>query len=251
MKKVKSIFFGLILFTGTTFSQEPPTSNVVDYYDELEEESYTSPTREERGEPFYEQRKIDPKFKDKYKGDIYDYDRQVPPTSQKERISKDKGSIALPTGFLNALMYAVLAIIVILVIYMIFKNAGGFSFGKEQQKIKYDNSEETDFEDEEKIENNNFQFLIQKAKENHDFRQAIRYYYLWVLQKLTDHQLIKWNKDKTGYDYYVELAHHPIKTDFSNANYLYDYIWYGDFQLNDKQFIKAETIFQQTLNQLK
>jgi len=202
-------------------------------------------SKEERGETFYQQRSLDSGFRDNYKGKQFDYERTTPET---EPVSAPLFS--LPAGLMQLLMYMILAIIIILVIYFIFKNAGGFSFGSEKKKIKYDASEEKEDEDFENIENNNFQLLIQKSKSEGDFRKATRYYYLWVLQKLTDKNLISWNKDKTDYDYFLELGQHPIKEDFSNNTYIYDYTWYGNFRLSSEEFELAESIFQRTLSKL-
>lgn len=204
-----------------------------------------TPPKAERGETFYKPRNLDSGFKDDYKGQKFDYDRMVP---EPETRPPSSPLFSLPAGLMHVLMYAGLALIVAVVIYFIFKNAGGFSFGKEKKKIQYNISEEK--ENLESLENNDFQLLIQKAKSEGDFRKAVRYYYLWVLQKLADKNLISWNKDKTDYDYFIELGQHPIKDDFSGNTYIYDYTWYGNFNLNSKEFELAESIFQRTLNKL-
>ena len=204
-------------------------------------------SKKERGETFYQQRNLDAGFKDNYKGKKFDYGRKTPEPQIK---TLPPPLFSLPAGLMQALMYSLLGIIILVVIYFIFKNAGGFSFGSEKKKIRYDASEEKEDEDLENIENNNFRLLIQKAKSEEDFRKAVRYYYLWVLQKLTDKNLINWNKDKTDYDYFLELGQHPIKEDFSVNTYIYDYTWYGNFHLNPKEFELAESIFQRTLSKL-
>lgn len=242
------VFFCLRLVTGQEVAPEQLIDDVFaeDYANENANEPYPTPTPEQRGDIFYQQRDFDANFKNKYQGEKFDYDRitkpQKPPPTP---------SFSIPSGLLNVLMYVILGTIIILVLYQIFKNAGGFSFGRESKKIKFDTSTETDLEDEENIENNDFQRLIEKAKKDKDYRRAIRYYYLWVLQQLADKQFIKWNRDKTDSDYLVELKENPIKKDFSVSNYIYDNIWYGNFHLTDVEFGLAETIFQQTLRKLR
>lgn len=219
-----------------------------DYYDEVvESEPITTPLREERGELFYEQRNLDSKFKDDYQGKKYDYDRIV---KQKEKTYKEPPSFKFPTGIFQFLMYTLLALIVLLVLYYIIKNAGGFSFGNEKNRIKINTTAEESIENEEDISHHNFEQLIQKAKLDKDYRKAIRFYYLWVLQKLSDKNYIKYNKDKTDYDYFLELGQRPIKEDFSQNTYLYDYVWYGKFELNEHQFTMAESIFQRTIQKI-
>ncbi len=258
MKKLNFYFLFLLGFTinAQKSPESPPVvapTTVVEevieeYDDEYDYTPHATPSKEEIGEVYYEKRNLDPDFKNKYKGDKFDYDRIV---KEKKRKPPSPPFFSLPTGIFQFLMYVVLGIIILMIIYFIVKNAGGFSFGKEQKKIKFDASGEQELEDEDNIENNDFYRLIQKAKSDKEFRKAIRYYHLWVLQSLSDKKIIRWNKDKTDYDYYQELAQNPIKEDFSNAVYLYDYIWYGNFQLNQDEFTKAESIFQRTLNKLK
>ncbi len=250
MKRCKLFFLWQIIFFCSANAQQPEEVReappVVIEYHNTDNQIYS---HEQQGEPFYQQRKLDPLYKDNYKGSKFDYERITP--KKDPRPPKATAPLfSLPSGFMQILMYGILGIIILTIIYFILKNAGGFSFGAEKRKIQYDASEEKEEEDLENIENNNFQLLIQKAKSEGDFRKAVRYYYLWVLQKLTDKRLINWNKDKTDYDYFMELGQHPIKEDFSNNTYIYDYTWYGNFHLNYKEFELAETIFQRTLSKL-
>lgn len=264
MKKFRILFFVVLIPFVWGFSQQtdkveilPPPAPISEaeeeYSDEVYDETYdetyeeiVTPTREERGPIYYEQRNLEPKFKDKYKGEKYNYDKV-----EKERKEIRPPSFNFPAGLFEFLMYGILAVIILLIIFYIVKNAGGFHFGNEKRQIKVQTSEELDEEDIEHIANNNFEHLIQKAKAEKDFRKAVRYYYLWVLQKLTDRKLIQFNKDKTDYEYWVELGQNPIKEDFSQNTYIYDYIWYGKFNLNESEFAIAESIFQRTLNKIR
>lgn len=205
-----------------------------------------TPISGERPPVYYKQRELDSDFKSKYKGKKYDYDRVVKPP---EPINPPNFSI--PVGLLKFLMYGLLAILLIVVVYKIIQNAGGFTFGKSKTKIKVDFSDEHELEDVENIESNDFETLIQKAKDSKDYRRAVRYYYLWVLQRLTENKLIDWHKDKTNYDYFLELNQKTIQDDFSNSHYIYDYIWYGNFEFDLTEFNRAESIFKGTLNKLK
>ncbi len=252
MKNLKQIIFPVLLISQFSIGQQyeetiVPPEPVEAYYEDYNAPNPT-PSKEEIGEVYFEKRNLDPEFKDNYKGKKYNYDRVV---KEKEYKPPSGPMFNLPTGLFQILMYAVLGAIVLLVIYFIIKNAGGFSFGKEGKKIRFETSDEKSLEDEENIENNDFPHLIQKAKSENDFRKAVRYYHLWVLQKLADNKLIVWNKDKTDFDYYKELGQHLIKEDFSNGMYVYDYTWYGNFQLSANEFSIAEHIFQRTLNKLR
>lgn len=247
MKKIKLLFLILIGIFSLGQDTVVETIDSVDqsYYGQYVPE-YTVPSTTNRDKTEFHHRTLDDNFKDDYKGEKFDYDRVV----KEKEIKLNPPMIQIPGGILQILMYVMLGIVIILIIYFILKNAGGLSFGKEKRNIKYDTSEESGEEDLEQIHNNNFEFLINRAKSEQDYRKAIRYYYLWVLQKLTDRNLIKWHKDKTDFDYLEELKNHLIKDDFSKNTYIYDHIWYGNFEMNPKEFELAESIFQKTLNRI-
>lgn len=209
-------------------------------------ELFRTPTRSERVLPDYKQRSLDPKFKDNYKGERFNYEET--PVEQAE--TSDPLFNVSPF-VLKIISYVALGLIVLTIIYYILKNSGGFYFGKNRKKINYHASAEQVLEDSENIDNNNFERLIQKAKSENNYRLAVRYYFLWVLQSLSDKGLINWNKDKTNYDYFVELGSFPIKDDFFSNSHIYNYIWYGNFEMNQNEFLIAESIFQKTLKKLK
>ena len=249
MKKFKFLIFGLLLLPilhGQEIVEtiDPPIVAEEIYYED-QGTVYPTPSKEEIGPLHFEKRNLDPEFKEDYKGKKFAYDRVV------KQKTYSPPAFSLTTGLFQVLMYIMLAVIILVVIYQIIKNAGGFSFGGERKKIKFDTSEEKHSEDTEDIANNDFKSLIEQAKSDKDFRKAIRYYHLWVLQTLSDKKLIRWNKDKTDYDYYRELGENPVKNDFSDSVYVYDYIWYGNFQINPKEFDIAESIFQRMLSKLR
>ncbi|MFD2034885.1 DUF4129 domain-containing protein [Belliella marina] len=97
--------------------------------------------------------------------------------------------------------------------------------------------------DEEIIQNQNIQQLINEAIARNDFRLAIRYYYLLTLKKLIERELIDWKIQKTNHDYFDELATGDLKNQFVEITKIYDYIWYGDFHMNQTAFNRAEGAF--------
>jgi hypothetical protein len=97
--------------------------------------------------------------------------------------------------------------------------------------------------DEELINNQQLSELIQQAIQEKDYRLAVRFYYLLILQKLTDKELIIWQQEKTNEDFIREVAHLKIASDFTETTRLYDFVWYGNFEINKTEFLKAETLF--------
>ena len=98
-------------------------------------------------------------------------------------------------------------------------------------------------EEERIIKTEDIHQLIKDALEEKNYRLAIRYYYLFILKLLSEHELIDWQRQKTNDDYFSELAQSNLKNDFGKATWLYDYIWYGEFSIDQEHYAKAEQVF--------
>ena len=97
----------------------------------------------------------------------------------------------------------------------------------------------------------NFAKAIEQSLLQNDFRLAIRYYYLWTLKKLSDSNQIKWDPEKTNADYAYELQNSDLKHDFEYHSYLYDYAWYGGFEISREHFLQAKNSFEKFLKNIR
>ena len=98
-------------------------------------------------------------------------------------------------------------------------------------------------EEERIIKNDDIQQLIQKALTDENYRLAVRYYYLYILQLMSEKELITWELQKTNDDYLNEIKKQDLKQDFTKITRLYDYIWYGNFDIDEAKYSRAETAF--------
>ncbi|WP_024480079.1 DUF4129 domain-containing protein [Cellulophaga baltica] len=98
-------------------------------------------------------------------------------------------------------------------------------------------------EEENIIKNENIDDLIANAVANKEYRLAIRYSYLMILKLLTDKDMIQWELQKTNSDYLNELTQNQLKTPFKASTRLYEYIWYGDFTIDEPKYQKAALAF--------
>ena len=89
----------------------------------------------------------------------------------------------------------------------------------------------------------NFDQLIAEAIEKRYFRRAVRLFYLKSLKSMTDKNLIDWRPYKTNYDYQLELNKTPLEEPFSELTYLFNHVWYGNFELNEELFGDAKRQF--------
>ena len=104
--------------------------------------------------------------------------------------------------------------------------------------------------DEELINNQQLSELIAQAIQEKDYRLAVRFYYLLILQKLTDKELIVWQQEKTNEDFIREVGHLKIAPRFSEITRLYDFVWYGNFEINKGEFLKAEILFNTLIKKI-
>ncbi|MFD1163430.1 hypothetical protein [Hwangdonia seohaensis] len=207
-------------------------------------------------------RKFDDDFKARYSSRKYNYEgreivNQTPSGSgkyedykngkptQKDENNADGFSINL--GPFAWLFYLALAVAVIYLVYVLLNEGGTGLFSTKQ------NRKLTHYEDitAENIENADIDTLILNAEKDHDFRLAIRYYYLLVLKTLSIKNHIKFEDDKTNAEYLNEISEKPFSKKFAYASYLYNYIWYGEFPLNTDEYNKAKHNFTTLLNQFK
>jgi hypothetical protein len=143
-----------------------------------------------------------------------------------ELLDTKGGSIAL-----NILKYILIIVAIVLIVFLLLKNDIRALFYGKSASIPIDFKE---FNDD--IHKINFNELIANALSEKDFKRAVRLHFLKLLKELTDKNLISWKIDKTNNDYLMELANSRYNKHFKELAISYEYIWYGDFQLDETNF---------------
>lgn len=146
--------------------------------------------------------------------------------------------------FMKILAFLIVAGAIYMVVRIILNKEGMWIFGRSRKNITVQDVSEED------IHQMDFRLLTQDTKRAGNYRLAIRYYYLWLLKKLSANEIIDWHWDKTNSDYLYEIKNTILKKDFEYLSYVYDYSWYGDFPIDEAAFAKAEKAFLKTLNTL-
>lgn len=150
-------------------------------------------------------------------------------------VQKAAGLLA---SFLRLLPYLLLGVLVFLLIKFFLKvNAQSLLHAKNQQTAVGLSEEEN------LIKNEDLQQWVQNALADKNYRLAVRYYYLFLLQRMTAKEIIAWEIQKTNDDYLREIDRLDLKQPFSNITRLYEYIWYGDFPIDALKYNSAETAF--------
>src|SRR5699024_1038212 len=100
------------------------------------------------------------------------------------------------------------------------------------------------------IQNEDISELIQHAVQEKDYRLAIRYYYLLILKQLRENKLIDYRAEKTNGEYFNEIRQKPIRGQFERITRLYEFIWYGYFSIDQKQFMQFSGEFKEKENRI-
>lgn len=95
----------------------------------------------------------------------------------------------------------------------------------------------------ENIHELNFDQLIAEASAGQNYRKAIRLLYLKTLKQLTDQNLIDWQPNKTNRDYLAELQLSTFYPPFEQATFVFNYVWYGNFNINPHDYGVISTQF--------
>lgn len=194
-------------------------------------------------------KKFKSNYRNSYKGEDFNYTEIKPHESLweriKRRLKKFLESIFGEMDPYKASNYAKLVartlgiaiigfLLYFLIKYLVSKD-GNFFFSKNNKKI---NIPEGDIH--ENIHEINFTETISKFEREKDFRSAVRYRFLQILKNLSDRKLIDWNIEKTNRDYAKELSTVAQKQNFRELAYIFDYVWYGEFRIdeNDYQYFK-------------
>ena len=93
--------------------------------------------------------------------------------------------------------------------------------------------------------------LIDRAIDDENYRLAVRYLYLKSLRILDKNKHISYRFQKTNEDYINEIKETKIKEQFIKITRLYDFIWYGDFNLSKERFTKVNEEFKKMEESLK
>ncbi|MDR0825508.1 MAG: hypothetical protein LBN74_10470 [Prevotella sp.] len=137
---------------------------------------------------------------------------------------------AADSGMLSVIVVLILVLVVALIVLKLL----GVNYKTLLGKKKLDTSEIDIYT--ENVHNMNFDELIANALKNKDYRLTVRFLYLKNLKLMSDKEIIEWNTTKTNYSYLYEIKNDSLRKKFSETTYIFDYVWYGEFALNDSLF---------------
>lgn len=141
--------------------------------------------------------------------------------------------------FLEMLPYILLLLLLSFITYLfirLYPAVSPLSSGKNPELILD--------EDEKIIRFKDIPDLIKKALSRGNYRLAVRYQFLYVLQQLADRDIVEYDSSKTDEEYLSEIQDPSVKKQFQKLNRIYDFVWYGNFSTNLQNYERIERDFE-------
>lgn len=129
-------------------------------------------------------------------------------------------------------MYILLAAVLGFAVYKVIVNNNLFYRGAKKKLAEAAVGEEIEME-------TDLESKIAKAIQVKDYRKAVRYLYVKSLRELDQKSLIRYHAQATNYDYLAQVSEFKFAGKFSFLTQVYDYVWYGGFEMTDDQFDKV------------
>ena len=173
------------------------------------------------------------KITDFLNDDYYNYDKEAPEATaglwQKFWVWVFKFFRFVESGG-KPVSYIFYAILIIVLIVAVTKLLGirYQSLILRSSKVK---SPEFEIFDED-IHHLNFDKEISDAVKQKNYRKAVRFLYIQFLKVLSDNELIEWEINKTNKDYRKEMKKTKYYSVFKHLTLVYEYVWYGEFEIN-------------------
>lgn len=203
------------------------------------------------------QKKFRPDYKEDYTGTdfIYSYEKLAEKTWQDKlrdwlrdvfAMNMDPGGSWMDISWQIFKFSAIILFVLLLawlIRYVIVNDIHLFFAKKSKAQVKV-------YDLEKNIHEVDFDQLIHEAVNNQEYRLAVRYHFLRLLKNMSAKNIIDWHPDKTNHEYKNELTRKDLSADFEYLAYLYENIWYGEFDIDQAKFDTIAQKFNHTISRL-
>jgi hypothetical protein len=95
-----------------------------------------------------------------------------------------------------------------------------------------------------------FETALAGSLATRDYRLSIRLLFLRLLKTMNERKVIEYSIDRTNFDYLFQLNGTDYFNSFSTLIKSYEYTWYGEFAVSEKQYALIEKNFSQFQQQI-
>lgn len=164
-----------------------------------------------------------------------------------EFLSSFYSTFTTEDGSLSIIFYLAAIVLVSLIAFFLLRTIQGKILRKGKGK-KSELEYETFTED---IHEMDFDTLLEEAIKSQLYRRAVRILFLKSLKELTDKQFIQWEENKTNRDYVYEIKSQKLRDNFENISNVFEYVWYGEVELNTENFTQVQQEFRTFSKQIQ
>ncbi|MBR9861603.1 hypothetical protein GYB22_12835 [bacterium] len=192
----------------------------------------------------------DDSYTDRYDSEAFKYEE---PEEKEQEVPQLENKIEVGFNAVGLIMKILLIAAIILVLYLVVKALMDFRINRNKKIADGPvyTTQEQDMDDLEDLETSDLHALIDRAKSNNDYALAVRYYFLLYLQGLQELNFITYHRDKTNYDYLLEIDDEARNLQFIKVSQVFEYIWYGKKPIDESSFLGIELLFKEQISKVK
>jgi hypothetical protein len=153
------------------------------------------------------------------------------------------------TNAFRTIMWVIIicCFVAIIVLYLASDRVG--LFRRSSHQIAQDETGENDIPED--IFEINYDKEIDKAQAMGNYRLAVRLQFLKLLRTMAEKQIIQYAPARTNFDYLVQLHKSNWYHDFFRLTRHYEYVWYGQFPIDQQQYNQVSNEYRQALEKLR
>lgn len=261
--KQNKIIAAILLVLLFGLSNQLSAQDVENYYD-TSESGYTADTEtsytdnsyyyySDSAQYYYNNKQLKPKFDRKFwengPGKLQ-FEEDTLPKPKKDKPQKEKKDSLTKTppspsfsssDFIDrfkVLLIIVAILIILAILYVLYKNRG-----VSNRKVNTDILIDFDDLDEQTLKEAALDDPLSRSLLQGDYKTAYRIKYLQTLQSLVGRNMILYRKEKTNYEYLMELSGKPVYEPFRLLTFNFDGIWYGELMIDREKYESLQIHF--------
>lgn len=168
-----------------------------------------------------------------------EYIYRVAPEKKDEPKEEEEKSADIDFPMSN-IMVALFVVIVAAFLIALFMRMKGTKISLLESKDEIEAEEVVD----EYTSKSELELALEKALSDKDYRLAVRVIFLLALQSLENRNYIVIEKSKTIPQYLYELDGKKERSELNDLAYLFNYAWYGGFEVDQESYTKANQFYQ-------